>query len=135
MKRRRACATAVVPLSIRSTSAQKLNHAPIDLASPDPGRTAAATVADLLTESGFEVERGVGELPTALRASYGTGELVVGIVGEYDALPEIGHACGHNVIAGASSGPLWSWPRTSTSSASPSASSGRRPRRTAAVRP
>ncbi len=65
---------------------------------------AAATIADLLAESGFEVERGVGELPTALRASFGTGELVVGIVGEYDALPEIGHACGHNVIAGAAVG-------------------------------
>lgn len=65
---------------------------------------AAATIADLLAESGFEVERGVGGLPTALRASSGTGELVVGIVGEYDALPKIGHACGHNVIAGAAVG-------------------------------
>lgn len=38
-------------------------------------------------------------LPTAFRASYGSGRPVIAILCEYDALPEIGHACGHNLIA------------------------------------
>ncbi|TWP35774.1 M20 family metallopeptidase [Leekyejoonella antrihumi] len=50
------------------------------------------------------VEHGVGELPTAVRAQVGTGELVVTICAEYDALPEVGHACGHNVIASSALG-------------------------------
>jgi len=46
----------------------------------------------------------VAGLPTAFVASYGTGDLVVGICAEYDALPEIGHACGHNIIAASAVG-------------------------------
>ncbi|MFJ7257524.1 amidohydrolase [Streptomyces sp. NPDC098085] len=64
----------------------------------------AAKIADLLAEAGFEVSRGVGELPTALVASHGTGELVLGFCAEYDALPGIGHACGHNVNGAAAVG-------------------------------
>ncbi|MEJ8651940.1 amidohydrolase [Streptomyces sp. MS1.AVA.3] len=64
----------------------------------------AAKVATLLEREGFEVERGVGGLDTALTARYGSGDLVVGLCAEYDALPDIGHACGHNVIAAASVG-------------------------------
>ncbi len=59
--------------------------------------------SDLLTneldEQGFEVERGVAGLDTAFVATYGKGEPVVGFLAEYDALPKIGHACGHNLIA------------------------------------
>ena len=55
--------------------------------------------ADALSKGGFAVEMGVCELPTAFRARIGTGPLHVGICGEYDALPDIGHACGHNVLA------------------------------------
>jgi amidohydrolase len=59
--------------------------------------------ADLLTgeleEHGFEVQRGVAGLETAFIATYGSGEPVIGILAEYDALPKIGHACGHNLIA------------------------------------
>lgn len=62
---------------------------------------ASATLAELLTEEGYRVQRGVGGLDTALVAEHGTGALVVGLCAEYDALPDIGHACGHNVIAGA----------------------------------
>jgi amidohydrolase len=64
----------------------------------------AAAVADLLESSGFSVLRGVGGLPTAIDARFGDGELIVGLIAEYDALPEVGHACGHNLIAAASVG-------------------------------
>lgn len=64
----------------------------------------AAKVADLLAAEGFEVERGVADLETAFTASFGSGDLVLGLCAEYDALPEVGHACGHNVIAAASAG-------------------------------
>lgn len=64
----------------------------------------AAKTADVLSRYGFEVTAPFAGLPTALRADYGNGELVVGIFAEYDALPEIGHACGHNVIAAAAVG-------------------------------
>ncbi|SCK61670.1 MULTISPECIES: amidohydrolase [unclassified Streptomyces] len=65
---------------------------------------AAARVAGVLAAEGFAVRRGVGGLDTALTATYGDGELVVGVCAEYDALPGLGHACGHNVIAAASVG-------------------------------
>ena len=65
---------------------------------------AAGWVADALSEGGFEVALGVCELPTALVATVGDGPLHVGICAEYDALPGIGHACGHNMIAAAAVG-------------------------------
>lgn len=64
----------------------------------------AQRVAALLEAEGFAVERGVGELPTALRVSRGSGSLVAALCVEYDALPGIGHGCGHHLIAGASVG-------------------------------
>ena len=54
--------------------------------------------------TGVTAQVGVGSLPTALRAEAGNGELVITLCAEYDALPEIGHGCGHNVIAGAALG-------------------------------
>jgi amidohydrolase len=60
---------------------------------------AAGWIADVLDAGGFRVERGVCDLPTAFVARAGSGPLHVAICAEYDALPEIGHACGHNVIA------------------------------------
>lgn len=62
----------------------------------------AEAVAALLADGGFGVERGTGGLPTAFTATAGNGELTVALCVEYDALPDIGHACGHNLIAGAS---------------------------------
>jgi amidohydrolase len=59
----------------------------------------SAWVAEALAERGFAVEKGVCELPTAFIARAGSGPLHVAVCAEYDALPEIGHACGHNVIA------------------------------------
>ncbi|HEY8078027.1 MAG TPA: M20 family metallopeptidase [Labilithrix sp.] len=61
---------------------------------------AAAWIADVLRAHGHEVEQGVAGLSTALRAKRGNGKGPrVAILAEYDALPEIGHACGHNLIA------------------------------------
>ena len=60
---------------------------------------ASELLTNELDEQGFEVERGVAGLDTAFVATYGKGEPVVGFLAEYDALPKIGHACGHNLIA------------------------------------
>lgn len=58
-----------------------------------------------LKEHGFSVEKGVAGLATAFKASKGKlGEPTVGLIAEYDALPEIGHGCGHNIIAASAVG-------------------------------
>lgn len=59
----------------------------------------ARAVADLVGAHGHEVRVGVGGLDTALVASRGTGGPHVAVLAEYDALPGVGHACGHNIIA------------------------------------
>ena len=61
---------------------------------------AAAWLAEAVQGAGVDVERGTGGLPTSFRARIGKGGGPrVAILAEYDALPEIGHACGHNLIA------------------------------------
>ncbi|MBW0105411.1 M20 family metallopeptidase [Pseudonocardia sp. KRD291] len=65
---------------------------------------ASAWVAEALDAHGLTVEHGCYGLPTAVRATVGSGPRHVGICAEYDALPDIGHACGHNVIAAAAVG-------------------------------
>lgn len=60
---------------------------------------AAGWIAELLEAHGHAVERPLGGLATAFRARAGEGSARVAILAEYDALPEIGHACGHNLIA------------------------------------
>lgn len=71
-------------------------------------------LADFAEKNGFKVERGISGMPTAFVASYGTDKPVIGITGEYDALPGLsqkaipkkealieggpGHGCGHNLI-------------------------------------
>ncbi len=80
----------------------------------------ADTLCRFLEKEGFEVKRGVAGMPTAFYASYGSGHPVIGILGEYDALPGMsqaageitqqsangaaGHACGHNHIAASTVG-------------------------------
>jgi len=80
----------------------------------------AALLADLLAENGFRVERGVADMPTAFVASFGDGRPIIGVLGEYDALPGIsqraqpiqeplepgaaGHGCGHNLLGTAGLG-------------------------------
>ena len=65
---------------------------------------AAGWVAEWLTTAGFEVETGVGGLETAVRGRFGSGDFHVALCVEYDALPTVGHACGHNIMAAASIG-------------------------------
>lgn len=60
---------------------------------------ASAWLTDYLARNGFQVENGIGGLTTAFKAAYGISKPVIAMLGEYDALPEIGHACGHNIIA------------------------------------
>src|SRR5581483_3012922 len=60
---------------------------------------AAGWVADPLADAGFDVTIPFCDLPTALRARVGSGPLHVALCAEYDALPDVGHACGHNIIA------------------------------------
>ena len=67
-------------------------------------RESSAKVADALSAGGFDVSAGVCGLETAFVATAGSGPLTIGICAEYDALPGIGHACGHNVIAAAAAG-------------------------------
>ena len=75
--------------------------------SPEVGyeeEKAAAWLCEELADRDFDVEAQFCGLPTAFRARFGTGPLNIGLLAEYDALPNIGHACGHNIIAGASFG-------------------------------
>jgi amidohydrolase len=65
---------------------------------------AAAWCAELLAEEGLSVEAGICDLPTAFRATAGSGPVHVAFCLEYDALPGMGHACGHNMIAAMSLG-------------------------------
>jgi aminobenzoyl-glutamate utilization protein B len=80
----------------------------------------AAALADYAEKQGFAVQRGVSGMPTAFVASYGQGRPIIGVMGEYDALPGIsqkavpektplaegagGHGCGHNMFGAASLG-------------------------------
>src|SRR5687767_1044068 len=77
-------------------------------------------LADYAEKNGFKVERGVAQMPTAFIASYGSGKPIIGILGEFDALPGLsqkaqtgkealetgapGHGCGHNMFGVASLG-------------------------------
>jgi len=65
---------------------------------------AARWLAETLEDWGYQVIRGACDLPTAFIATVGDGPLHVGICAEYDALPGLGHACGHNIIASAAIG-------------------------------
>lgn len=76
----------------------------------------AALYEKVLKEEGFQVEMGLGGMPTAFKAVYGEGKPVIGLLAEYDALPELsqvggstmrvptedenpdGHGCGHNLL-------------------------------------
>ena len=64
----------------------------------------SAWVAESLSDAGFRVDAGICDLPTAFAARAGSGPLHIAICAEYDALPGIGHACGHNVIAASAVG-------------------------------
>ncbi len=59
---------------------------------------ASQWLAESLEAAGFGVQRDAGGLPTAFKAIYGKGKPVIAFFAEYDALPGLGHACGHNII-------------------------------------
>ncbi len=65
---------------------------------------ASQWLAEYLDGNGFGVEKGIAGLPTAFKAVYGSGKLFIGFLAEYDALPKLGHACGHNIIAASAVG-------------------------------
>ncbi|MHB8685283.1 MAG: M20 family metallopeptidase [Dehalococcoidia bacterium] len=65
---------------------------------------ASMWLAELLEARGFDVTRGIADMPTAFRAGAGQGAPVVAMLAEYDALPGIGHGCGHNIIATSAAG-------------------------------
>ncbi len=83
-------------------------------------KVSSQTLIDYARANGFDVEVGVAETPTAFVATYGSGKPVIGILGEFDALPGIsqktvpektpykkgaaGHGCGHNMYGTASLG-------------------------------
>lgn len=76
-------------------------------AEPETGlneHRSAALLADTLERQGFAVERGIAGMATAFRAVYGTAGPVIALLAEMDALPGLGHACGHNIIAAAAIG-------------------------------
>ncbi len=60
---------------------------------------ASTWLSDYLRGKEFAVEKGICGLATAFRAGYGKGKPVIALLAEYDALPKLGHACGHNIIA------------------------------------
>jgi amidohydrolase len=64
----------------------------------------AEAVALAAERAGLDVERGIASRPTAFRATKGSGDLHIVFCAEYDALPDVGHACGHNIIAASSLG-------------------------------
>lgn len=83
-------------------------------------KQSAAALADFAEANGFTVKRGLAEIPTAFTAEFGSGSPVIGILGEFDALPGLsqktvpvkdplhpgsaGHGCGHNLFGTASLG-------------------------------
>lgn len=99
---RRRCEDVIAEWSDRLVAASHDLHAHPELAFAE--HRSAGVVADLLRDAGFAVQVGVFGLDTAIEAVYGNGELTVAVCSEYDALPGIGHACGHNIIATAGVG-------------------------------
>lgn len=91
--------------------------------------SSAEFLAAVLEEEGFTVDRGVAEMPTAFVASFGSGRPIIGVLAEFDALPNIGNAivprkepredgnphgqgCGHNLFGAASVGAAIALKRT-----------------------
>ncbi len=64
----------------------------------------SAAMRDFLAGAGFSVREGVAHMPTAFSASMGSGAPVVALLAEMDALPDVGHGCGHNIGGVASIG-------------------------------
>ncbi len=87
---------------LRSVSESIFNHPELKFEET----YASELLAKELKAGGFTVDVGVAGLPTALRAEHPSSSAgpTVAIIAEYDALPDLGHACGHNLIAAAALG-------------------------------
>ena len=94
--KKQACAT-VDAMSDALISASHAIHAKPELAFQE--HFAHELLTDRVVEAGLPVERGACGLDTAFVSTFGDKGVEVGILSEYDALPGIGHACGHNIIA------------------------------------
>ena len=99
----------------KAAAQERLKHAGDDLvalshrihANPELGyeeHLASGWLCEMLSDAGFKVDAGICDLPTAFVARAGSGPLHVAICAEYDCLPAIGHACGHNLIAAMAAG-------------------------------
>lgn len=98
----RGAAQAAVIAAIDEARGELIRLSKYIHANPEPALQefkASAAVAEFLSAQGFNVEQGVAGLETALVASTGEGTPHVGFLSEYDALPGVGHGCGHNLIA------------------------------------
>jgi amidohydrolase len=102
-------------MSERASAEQAINDARTELialshfihAHPELGYEefeSSNAIATLAESWGFDVERGIAGLATAFRATKGTGSFHVVYCAEFDALPDVGHACGHNIIGASSLG-------------------------------
>src|SRR5271169_127206 len=102
-------------MDTKSAAREKMRAAQNDLvalshrihANPELGfeeRLASTWLCEMLADAGFKIESGICDMPTAFVARAGSGPLHVGICAEYDSLPQIGHACGHNIIASSAVG-------------------------------
>ncbi len=93
----RRARTAIIALSERIHGAPELGYEEVK---------ASAWLAEALNEHGYAVELPYAGMPTAFRAAFpGVPERpAIGLLAEYDALPDIGHGCGHNLIAAVSVG-------------------------------
>ncbi len=65
---------------------------------------ASSLLSGILAENGFTVERGLAGMESAFRGTWGSGSPAIALIAEMDALPGLGHACGHNIIAAAATG-------------------------------
>lgn len=64
----------------------------------------SALLSDFLIREGFDLQKGIAGMQTAFIASFGSSSPKIAILAEMDALPELGHACGHNIIAASAIG-------------------------------
>lgn len=100
--------------AVRQREAQLVDLSEFLHAHPEPAwqeETSSRRVGSVLEDMGFDVERPYVGLGTALRATYGSGPFRVGLMAEYDALPGLGHACGHNLISAMSVGAAYALSR------------------------
>jgi len=99
---RRAAEGTIASASERLVALSHAVHQDAEIAFEE--HRSSARVAEQLDAAGMTLETGVAGLETAFVATAGSGPLTIAVCAEYDALPGIGHACGHNVIAASAVG-------------------------------